>query len=102
MIWGQTTAEPFVSSVPLSCVPPWRCLGLSGATERLWNWSVERPSFRLDNWVGIRESSCWQSARSSPLNPRDEHCEDVLAACQPEACFTCTSTGVQLALEVTA
>src|SRR5215471_1587286 len=47
MICGHVTAEPRVSNVPLSCVPPCKCLGLSGATERLWNWSVDRVLFML-------------------------------------------------------
>src|SRR5438552_19029348 len=79
MICGHTTAEPVVSNVPLSWVPPCRCLELSAATERLWNCSVESPLFRLYRKVGTRDSNCWQSARSPPLSPRLVHCEEISA-----------------------
>src|SRR5262245_1689984 len=78
MICGQTTAEPVVSNVPLSCVPPCRCLGLSEATDRLWNCSVDRPLFMLNRCDGTAESSCWHSARFAPLMPRELHCEEML------------------------
>src|SRR6266540_4245748 len=79
MICGQTTEEPYVSNVPLSCVPPCRCFGLSGATERLWNWSVESDLFMLYRYVGTAERSCWQSARFAPLSPRAAHCDEMSA-----------------------
>src|SRR5438552_6897369 len=78
MICGHTTAEPVVSNVPLSCVPPCRCLELSAATERLWNCRVERPLFRLYRYEGTAESICWHVARSSPLSPRGlPHCDEM-------------------------
>src|SRR5438552_11529384 len=80
MICGHTTAEPVVSNVPLSCVPPCRCLESSAATERLWNCKVESPLFRLERWLGTCDKSCWQSARSSPLSPRGlVHCAEMFA-----------------------
>src|SRR6516164_317872 len=78
MICGHTTAEPVVSKVPLSCVPPCRCFGLSGATDRLWNCNVESPLFRLNKREGTLDSSCWQSARFAPLSPRYVvHCDEI-------------------------
>src|SRR5215510_10717006 len=77
MIWGQTTAEPVVSSVPLSCVPPWTCFGLSGATERLWNWSVESPLFRLKSFEGTADSNCRHVARLKGLRGRLLHCGEM-------------------------
>src|SRR5262245_3321545 len=77
MICGQVTAEPFVSSVPLSCVPPWMCFGLSGATERLWNWSVESPLLRVKRCEGTADSNCWHVARLIGPRGRLLHCGEM-------------------------
>src|SRR5215213_5222380 len=79
MICGQTTDEPVVSNVPLSCVPPWRCFGLSAATDRLWNCSVERPLFRSYSCVGTAESSCLQRAMLVGPSGRVSHCPEMSA-----------------------
>src|SRR5690348_15147699 len=79
MICGHVVGEPYVSHVPLSCVPPWRCFGLSGATDRLWNCSVDRPSFRLDRRVGTAESNCLQSALLVAPSGRPSHCDEMSA-----------------------
>src|SRR6266542_3729897 len=79
MICGQTTDEPVVSNVPLSCVPPCRCFASSAATDRLWNWSVESPLFMLYRYDGTADSSCWQSVRPEPVRPRSVHCDEMSA-----------------------
>src|SRR5512138_3676496 len=73
MICGHTTAEPVVSYVPLSCVPPCRCFGLSPATEKLWNCSVDNPLFRLNRCFGTRESNCLHAVICEPESPRSSH-----------------------------
>src|SRR4029078_8219622 len=58
---------PFVvACVPLSWVPPSMSLGLLALVDRLWNWSVERPSFSDVIVFGIFDRQLWQSARSAP------------------------------------
>src|SRR5436190_13752809 len=79
MIFGQVTAELLVSNVPLSCVPPWRCFGLSAATDRLWNCNVERPLFRLYSCVGTAESSCLHRAMLTGPSGRLSHCPEMSA-----------------------
>src|SRR6187551_2929362 len=59
----HTTLDPVVDHVPLSCVPPMMFFGSCGLTEKLWNWSVDSPLFRLKMYDGTRERSCWQIAR---------------------------------------
>ena len=64
---------PFVvACVPLSCVPPWMSFALLALEDRLWNWSVERPSFSDVIVFGIFDSQLVQSVRSR--------------ACEPAAC----------------
>src|SRR5207248_939643 len=41
---------------PLSCVPPIRCFAFVGSTDRVENWSVERPLFELWRCDGTLES----------------------------------------------
>src|SRR4051812_35906096 len=77
IVIGHTTPEPPVSQVPLSCVPPWMFFGSVGLTEKLWNWSVDSPLFRLVSFPGTRDSSCWQSARLAPVSPRVAHSAEV-------------------------
>src|SRR4029450_12057947 len=48
------------SHVPLSCVPPCRKPTSCGLTERLWNCSVDRRSFRPWSRDGIADSICLQ------------------------------------------
>src|SRR5215208_5639999 len=79
IVIGQTTLEPPYSNVPLSCVPPMRFFGSVGFADRLWNWSVERPLFRLVSVVGTRDSSCWHSARFAPVTPRVAQSPEVSA-----------------------
>ena len=70
----QLTPEcPLGSQVPLSCVPPIKSFESKGLTDRLWNWSVERPLFRPVSSVGTRDSSCWQIARFAALRLREAH-----------------------------
>src|SRR2546430_12644697 len=39
---------------------------------------VESPLLRLSRRVGTCDRSCWQSARSSPLSPRNVvHCDEM-------------------------
>ena len=62
---------PFVvACVPLSCVPPWTSFGLLALEDRLWNWSVESPSFSDVIVFGVFDSQLWQSVRSAPVSPR--------------------------------
>src|SRR5437588_4444954 len=71
---GLFTFSELNACVPLSCVPP--MMSASGScelTERLWNWSVPRLLFSVEIVVGTFESQFWQSVRSSPVSPRDEH-----------------------------
>src|SRR4029079_5660459 len=74
---------PFVvACVPLSCVPPWMSFGLLALVDRLWNWSVERPSLSDVIVFGIFDSQCWQSVRSAPVSgpvssTREEHPADA-------------------------
>src|SRR4029453_14967248 len=77
MICGQTTADPVVSNVPLSCVPPIRFLESNGLTDRLWNCSVDRPLFKLNRCEGTRESSCWHNVKPFPVRPRAAHCAET-------------------------
>src|SRR2546425_4055739 len=80
MIGGQTTFEPVYSNVPLSCVPPMRpVVGANGLIDRLWNWSVDSPLFRLNRYVGTRDSSCLQSARLVGPSGRLSHCDEMSA-----------------------
>src|SRR4029077_4341000 len=68
---------PFVvACVPLSWVPPWMSFGLLALEDRLWNWSVERPSFSDVIVFGTFASHFWQSVRSAPASPRPAHCAD--------------------------
>src|SRR5262245_17397773 len=78
-ICGQTCAEPYVSNVPLSWVPPWRCFGLYAATERLWNCSVESPLLTSTRTVGTADSNCLHSARLAPVSGRESHCDEMSA-----------------------
>src|SRR5258708_28498872 len=65
---------PVKACVPLSCVPPMISVrGACALTERLWNASVPRPLFSVEIVVGTFDSQCWQSTRSAPERPRDEH-----------------------------
>src|SRR5713101_8849516 len=65
--------------VPLSCVPPMMSLnGLFTLTDRLWYWRVPSPRFIVVIAFGTFDSQFWQSVRSSPEIPRDEHWLDTL------------------------
>src|SRR6266498_5489758 len=70
IVFSHVTVSPADCHVPLSCVPPCRSVTSCGLTERLWNWSVDRPLFRLVSFDGMRESSCLQRTSLSPLSPR--------------------------------
>src|SRR5438105_2254457 len=50
---------------------------LAGFTDRLWNWIVFRPLFRLVSVVGTADSSCLQRMSESPESPRESQREDV-------------------------
>src|SRR5436189_4366224 len=55
-IMSQLIGEwPFGSHVPLSWVPPMRSAESVGLTDRLWNWSVDRPLFSPLISVGTRD-----------------------------------------------
>src|SRR6266446_7507017 len=70
IVCGQVTAEPVVSNVPLSCVPPCTSFAFAGFTERLWNWRVCSPLFRLVQVVGARDKSCLQRLSDGSERPR--------------------------------
>src|SRR4029077_21131416 len=73
----MVTNQPLLllkACVPLSCVPPMISLrGACALTERLWNWSVATPLFSDEIFVGTFDNQRWQSTRSAPERPRDEH-----------------------------
>src|SRR5919108_2876554 len=69
--------DPYVSNVPLSCVPPCTCLKLSAATDTLWNCKVESPLLRLYKFAGTRERSCWHRAKLAPARLRLAHCAEI-------------------------
>src|ERR671937_2325701 len=81
MICGQRSVEPYVWNVPLSCVPPITLSTLAGLTDRLWNWRVFSPLFRLVSVVGTADSSCLHRASLSaafvPVNVRESQRDDV-------------------------
>src|SRR3954447_4742912 len=77
-VCGQTTLEPLVSKVPLSCVPPWTFFEFAGLTDRNMNWSVCRPLFRLVYEPGTAERSDLQVASEPPeRRGRESQRDDV-------------------------
>src|SRR5512136_148595 len=82
IVFSHLTGLPSDSQVPLSCVPPWRTFTLNGLTERLWNWSVGSPLFRLSSLDGIAESICRHRSSDAPLSPRlgSSHHDDRLTS----------------------
>src|SRR6266545_2979721 len=77
IVCGQTTFEPEVSNVPLSCVPPWTFFAFAGFTDRLWNCSVCRPLFRLVYAPGTADSSCLQRLRLGSVRPRPSQRDEM-------------------------
>src|SRR3954469_12719726 len=74
---GQTTLEPLVSNVPLSCVPPCTFFEFAGLTDRCWNCSVCSPLFMLVYAPGTAESSDLHWASAAPDSGRESHRDDV-------------------------
>src|SRR6185295_17548110 len=78
MICGQTTRVPLYWNVPLSCVPPCRrFLGRWALADRLWNCSVDKPSFMLMSWLATLFSRLLHSARSAAPRPRVLHLDEM-------------------------
>src|SRR5262245_3002926 len=77
MVCGQTTLDPVVSNVPLSCVPPCTSFEFPGLTERLWNCSVCRPLFRLVYEPGAADSSCLHRLKFGSTRLRPSHLAEM-------------------------
>src|SRR3954451_441752 len=58
--------EPLDPHVPLSCVPPMMSfVGLSGLTDRLWNWIVASPLSSVSISVGPLDRTSWHVVSGS-------------------------------------
>src|SRR4051812_2136675 len=76
-VCGQTTEEPLVSNVPLSCVPPCTFFEFAGFTDRCWNCSVCRPLFMFVYAPGTAESSDLHCGSCAAVRWRESHRADV-------------------------